>query len=79
MAGRNNPNPARHHEWHAPDGKVYELYVAQWRELKRCPKHHDMAMELGITGSTLDGALNRLARDGRMIHVRRGVWLPKVV
>lgn len=22
---RNNPNRARHHEWHAPDGKVYEL------------------------------------------------------
>lgn len=22
---RNNPNPARHHRWYAPDGQVYEL------------------------------------------------------
>jgi hypothetical protein len=25
MARRNNPNQARHHEWHTSDGEVYEL------------------------------------------------------
>lgn len=39
-----NPNPARHHDWHAPDGKVYELVdLPHGHTIEVSPSPEDLA------------------------------------
>jgi hypothetical protein len=48
MTKRKNPNPARHHRWHAPDGEVYDLIDGPHDMVYRIPPPSVTACERAL-------------------------------
>lgn len=59
-----------------PRERVYESLRAGWLADKRMPPIARIADECGVAQSTVSHALDQLMREGRVLFVRRGVWVP---
>jgi hypothetical protein len=58
---------------------VFDEFVRQWKaQPKRPPTQSHVARALHIEQWTVLHELERLERAGRMLHPRRGVWIPVV-
>ena len=58
--------------------RVYDKLVSSWREQRSPPKPADMARALSMPPNTVCNCLMALVRAGRVIRLRRGVYIPVV-
>jgi DNA-binding MarR family transcriptional regulator len=57
--------------------RIVQALDAAWRLTKSPPKLDTLADQIGIGSSTLSDRLARLERAGRVIRLRRGVYVPR--
>lgn len=60
------------------DERIYTALVDMWRERRAPPSMGEVARRARIPHGTMNDILVRLGDAGRVIRVRRGVWLPVV-
>jgi len=60
------------------DDAVYDALEKHWKAHKLCPSINTLAQTLSLSRCVVRDGLARLVQAGRVLHPKRGVYVPRV-